>query len=168
MTEAGTMGMKQSPDYEEFIPSPDALITVKLDLARIKEDELVCDLGCGDGRVLVRAARDYGARGVGCEIRPGLVAEARDRIRNLGLESRISLQHGDFDSVDLRQVFFKQIALVGSTMGRKGDLFEVLPLVEAGRMRPVLDRVYPLEEAAAAHERLEQGRQFGKIVLSVD
>ncbi len=70
-------------------------------------------------------------------------------------------------TVDLRQVFFKQIALCGSTMGRKGDLLEVLPLVEAGRLRPVLDRTYPLEQAARAHERLEAGAQFGKIVLAV-
>lgn len=71
-------------------------------------------------------------------------------------------------SVDLRLVFFKQISLVGSTMGRKGDLFDVLPLVATGRLRPVLDEVFPLEEAARAHERLEAGEQFGKIVLSVD
>ena len=71
-------------------------------------------------------------------------------------------------TVDLRQVFFKQIALCGSTMGRKGDLLEVLPLVEAGRLEPVLDRTYPLEEAAPAHERLEAGEQFGKIVIVVE
>ncbi len=70
--------------------------------------------------------------------------------------------------VDLRQVFFKQIALVGSTMGRKGDLFDVLRLVQRGRLVPVLDRVFPLERAAAAHEHLEAGGQFGKVVLRVD
>ncbi len=70
-------------------------------------------------------------------------------------------------AVDLRQVFFKQIALCGSTMGRRGDLLEVLPLVEAGRLRPVLDRTFPLERAAEAHARLEAGEQFGKIVLVV-
>jgi NADPH:quinone reductase-like Zn-dependent oxidoreductase len=70
-------------------------------------------------------------------------------------------------TVDLRQVFFKQIALCGSTMGRKGDLLEVLPLVEQGRLGPVLDRTYPLEQVAEAHARLEAGEQFGKIVLVV-
>ncbi len=69
---------------------------------------------------------------------------------------------------DLRQVFFKQIRIAGSTMGRRGDLFEVLGLMAAGRMRPVVDRVFPLAEAAAAHERLEAGVQFGKIVLRGD
>jgi NADPH:quinone reductase-like Zn-dependent oxidoreductase len=76
---------------------------------------------------------------------------------------------GGFEvGLDLRQVFFRQITLVGSTMGRKGDLFEVLPLVESGRLRPVLDRLYPLEQAAEAHGRLEAGDQFGKIVLGID
>jgi len=69
--------------------------------------------------------------------------------------------------VDMRQIFFKQIALVGSTMGRKSDLHEVLRLVARGRLRPVLDRVYDLDDAAAAHERIEAGEQFGKIVLAV-
>jgi NADPH:quinone reductase-like Zn-dependent oxidoreductase len=75
---------------------------------------------------------------------------------------------GHAAEVDLRQVFFKQISIVGSTMGRKGDLFEVLPHVRSGRMRPVLDEVFALDDAARAHERLEAGRQFGKIVLKVD
>jgi NADPH:quinone reductase-like Zn-dependent oxidoreductase len=70
--------------------------------------------------------------------------------------------------VDLRQIFFRQVSLVGSTMGRKGDLHEVLPLVRAGRLAPVVDVVLGLDEAARAHERLEKGEQFGKIVLRID
>lgn len=70
--------------------------------------------------------------------------------------------------LDLRQVFFKQIALVGSTMGSRADLWQVLRLVERGRLRPVVDRVLPLEDAARAHEHLEGSGQFGKVVLRVD
>jgi NADPH:quinone reductase-like Zn-dependent oxidoreductase len=69
---------------------------------------------------------------------------------------------------DLRQIFFRQVQVLGSTMGRKADLLRVLPLVEQGRLRPVVDRVMPLREARAAHEALEDRKAFGKIVLSVD
>lgn len=67
--------------------------------------------------------------------------------------------------LDLRVLFFKRISLLGSTMGNKGDLFQVLRLVEQGKLKPVLDRVLPLEEAQQAHRLLEQRAQFGNIVL---
>lgn len=70
--------------------------------------------------------------------------------------------------IDLRHVFFRQVAIVGSTMGSKGDLFEILRHVEAGRLRPVVDRVMPLWDAVSAHRLLEERKVFGKIVLAVD
>ena len=70
--------------------------------------------------------------------------------------------------VDLRHVFFRQIQILGSTMGPKGDLFGILRLVEQGKLRPVVDRVMPLWSAADAHRLLEQRKAFGKIVLAVD
>jgi NADPH:quinone reductase-like Zn-dependent oxidoreductase len=68
-------------------------------------------------------------------------------------------------TVDLRFVFAKQLSILGSTMGSKGALFDILRHVEAGRLRPVLDRTLPLERAAEAHGLLEQRAQFGKVVL---
>jgi NADPH:quinone reductase-like Zn-dependent oxidoreductase len=71
-----------------------------------------------------------------------------------------------FDPVtDLRHVFYRQLSVLGSTMGSKGELFEVLRFVEEGRLRPVLDRALPLAEAARAQELLSRREQFGKIVL---
>ncbi len=69
--------------------------------------------------------------------------------------------------VDLRHVFFRQIQILGSTMGPKGDLFGILRLVEQGKLRPVVDRVMPLWSAADAHRLLEERKVFGKIVLAV-
>ncbi|MCC6647583.1 MAG: zinc-binding dehydrogenase [Polyangiaceae bacterium] len=69
--------------------------------------------------------------------------------------------------IDLRHIFFRQIELRGSTMGRRGDLHEALPLVAAGRVRPVVDRVMPLWDARDAHALLEARAVFGKIVLAV-
>lgn len=68
--------------------------------------------------------------------------------------------------LDLRVLFYKRISLLGSTMGSKGDLFRILEQVEQGRLRPVLDRVLPLEQAAEAHRLLERREQFGNVVLA--
>jgi NADPH:quinone reductase-like Zn-dependent oxidoreductase len=71
-------------------------------------------------------------------------------------------------TIDLRHVFFRQVQVLGSTMGSKGNLFTVLRHVESGRLRPVVDRVMPLWSAADAHSLLEERKVFGKVVLSVD
>jgi NADPH:quinone reductase-like Zn-dependent oxidoreductase len=73
-----------------------------------------------------------------------------------------------FDAkIDLRFLFSRQLSLLGSYMGTKSELHTVLKLVAAGRLKPIVDRVFPLAEAAAAHTYLESGSQFGKVVLRV-
>ncbi|HEY8208278.1 MAG TPA: zinc-binding dehydrogenase, partial [Myxococcaceae bacterium] len=67
--------------------------------------------------------------------------------------------------IDLRVLFRKQLSLLGSTMGSKADLFQVLRLVEEGKLRPVLDRTLPLAQAADAHRLLAGRAQFGNVVL---
>jgi NADPH:quinone reductase-like Zn-dependent oxidoreductase len=69
--------------------------------------------------------------------------------------------------LDLRFLFSRQLSLLGSYMGTKSELLTVMKLVAAGRLKPIVDRVVPLAEAAAAHAYLEVGSQFGKVVLSV-
>ncbi len=67
--------------------------------------------------------------------------------------------------IDIRFIFGKQISIIGSTMGTHQDFRDVMNLVWAGKLRPVVDRVMPLSEGQAAFEALERGEQFGKIVL---
>jgi NADPH:quinone reductase-like Zn-dependent oxidoreductase len=67
--------------------------------------------------------------------------------------------------VDLRFLFSRQWSLLGSFMGTMGELHQVLKFVFRKQLRPVIDRVYPLAEVRAAHERLENKEQFGKVVL---
>jgi NADPH:quinone reductase-like Zn-dependent oxidoreductase len=67
---------------------------------------------------------------------------------------------------DLRHVFFRQLSILGSTMGTAGDLLQVLRLVGEGRLRPVVDRVLPLWEVRAGQALLAERAQFGKIVLT--
>ena len=69
--------------------------------------------------------------------------------------------------VDLRFLFSRQLSLLGSYMGTKSELLTVIKLFATGKLKPVVDRVFPLAEAAAAHAYLESSSQFGKVVLSV-
>jgi NADPH:quinone reductase-like Zn-dependent oxidoreductase len=67
----------------------------------------------------------------------------------------------------LHRIWWKQLTIYGSTMGAKDDFEGAYELVASGRARPVVDSVLPLAEARAAHERMEAGEQFGKIVFSI-
>lgn len=69
--------------------------------------------------------------------------------------------------VDLRFLFSRQLSFLGSYMGTLGELHEVLKLVFAGKLRPVVDRVFPLTEIRPAHEYLEQSQMFGKVLLEM-
>lgn len=73
---------------------------------------------------------------------------------------------GNEVKLDLKVLFYKRISLLGSTMGSKGDLFRLMQLVEEGRLKPVLDRVLPLAQAAEAHQLLSDRRSFGNVVLT--
>lgn len=66
---------------------------------------------------------------------------------------------------DLRVLFFKQLSFLGSTMGGRAELWTVLGLLREGKLRPVVDRVMPLEQVREAHRVMEDREQFGKIVL---
>ncbi|HKK27979.1 MAG TPA: zinc-binding dehydrogenase [Gemmatimonadota bacterium] len=66
---------------------------------------------------------------------------------------------------DIRRMFWKQVRIIGTTMASRSEFERVMDLVFAGRLEPVIDVVWPLERIAEAHERLEGGDQFGKVVL---
>lgn len=70
-------------------------------------------------------------------------------------------------NLDLRVLFAKQISLLGSYMGEMGELHQVLKHVFAGKLKPVVDRTFPLSETRSAHEYLKKSEMFGKVVLTV-
>ena len=69
--------------------------------------------------------------------------------------------------LDIRQFYRRQLSLLGTTMGSLKEFRELMAVIHAGGIRPVIDRTFPLAEAAAAHRRMEQYENFGKIVLLV-
>jgi len=68
-------------------------------------------------------------------------------------------------NLDLRYLFSKNLSLIGSFMGRKDELIELLTFVKQGKLKPVVDRVFPLAEGRAAQEYVEAREQFGKVIL---
>lgn len=86
-------------------------------------------------------------------------------VRNGGRIVTCGATSGFTPQIDLRHVFFRQVEILGSTMGSKGDLFTILDHVAAGRLRPVVHATLPLARAADGHRILEDRAAFGKVVL---
>jgi NADPH:quinone reductase-like Zn-dependent oxidoreductase len=88
-------------------------------------------------------------------------------VRNGGRIVTCGATAGFAPAIDLRHIFFRQIEVLGSTMGSKAALLTVLDLIARGRLSPIVDRVFDLRDAAAAHQHLESRAAFGKVVLRV-
>jgi NADPH:quinone reductase-like Zn-dependent oxidoreductase len=86
-------------------------------------------------------------------------------VRNGGRIVTCGATAGFTPTIDLRHVFFRQVEILGSTMGSKGDLFTVLDHIAANRLRPVIHKILPLARAAEGHRILEAREGFGRVVL---
>jgi cyclopropane fatty-acyl-phospholipid synthase-like methyltransferase len=82
-----------------FVPTPDAVVTGMLKLANVTKDDVVYDLGCGDGKIVIAAAKEFGARGVGIDIDPQRIAESNANAKAAGVSDRVRFVLGDiFDT----------------------------------------------------------------------
>ena len=88
---------------EPHIPTPEDVIPLMLELASVQRDEVVFDLGSGDGRIPIAAARDFHAMAIGVEIRMRLVRECRIKVRGMGLSNRVKILPQNFKKVSLRR-----------------------------------------------------------------
>ena len=84
-----------------FVTSPQRAVDKMLKMANLKPGETLYDLGCGDGRILIAAAKSYHVKAVGIEISERLVKTAEDNVRSDGLEGQVKIIHGDFMKADL-------------------------------------------------------------------
>jgi len=84
-----------------YEPTPYSTVRAMLKLADVGSNDVVYDLGSGDGRIVVTAAKEFGARGVGVEIDPALVKEARENARRAGVEDKVKFVEGDMYKTDL-------------------------------------------------------------------
>ncbi|HJT34663.1 MAG TPA: methyltransferase domain-containing protein [Pirellulales bacterium] len=104
VTDAGldTSPLPRAEVNAPFIRTPEEIVDQMLALADPKPDELLYDLGCGDGRIVIAAARRYGCRAVGFDIDPQRVEEARANVRRSGLEKQVTIVEQDIFTLDLR------------------------------------------------------------------
>jgi tRNA A58 N-methylase Trm61 len=86
-----------------FVATPLPVVKQMLTLAQIKPGEIIYDLGCGDGRVVIMAAQEFGASGVGVEMREDLAKQALSKVSELGLDGRVKIVQSDMFKVDLAQ-----------------------------------------------------------------
>jgi NADPH:quinone reductase-like Zn-dependent oxidoreductase len=138
-------------------------------LARAKElgADAVVNHATGDVVAAVKDVTGGGAHVVVDDVGEATWKRTLDAARPEGRVVVCGATSGPNPPAALHRVWWKQLSILGSTMGTPDDFRGVLDLIAAGKARPVVDRVFPLAEARAAHERLEAGEQLGKIVLSI-
>ena len=92
---------KRTPDVI-FVPTPQAAVEKMLELAEVKKGDVVYDLGCGDGRIVVTAAKKFGAKGIGIDIDPQRIAESKENVRTNGVEKLVTIKNADIFEEDFR------------------------------------------------------------------
>jgi SAM-dependent methyltransferase len=85
-----------------YLASPSNVVSAMLELAGVSTLDTIYDLGCGDGRIVISAAKKYGARGVGIDINPDRIQEARANARNAGVEGMVNFEVNDLFDADIR------------------------------------------------------------------
>jgi cyclopropane fatty-acyl-phospholipid synthase-like methyltransferase len=107
-----------------YVPSPQTVVDRMLELADLRPGETVYDLGCGDGRILFTAAREFRAKAVGIELSDPLVKQGREQAKKLGLENRVSIVEGDLLRADLRPADVVTVYLLTEANDQLKPLFE--------------------------------------------
>ena len=97
-----------------YVPTPEAVVEAMLQVANVGKDDIVYDLGCGDGRIPVTAAKKYGARGIGIDIDPQRIAEANENVKKNKVEDKVKIVQGDLFQQDLSQATVVTLYLLPS------------------------------------------------------
>ena len=102
-----------TPDVP-YVPTSPEGVQAMLKLADVKKTDVVYDLGCGDGRIVVAAAKDFGARGVGIDIDPQRIAEAKENARKAGVTDRVRFEENDLFQADIHEASVVTLFLLSS------------------------------------------------------
>src|SRR6516165_10784083 len=104
---------KRQPDVP-YVPTTEEAVRAMLKLADVKKADIVYDLGCGDGRIVIAAAKTYGARGVGIDIDPDRIREAKANAKKAGVENLVRFEQNDLFQADFREATVVTLFLLRS------------------------------------------------------
>jgi SAM-dependent methyltransferase len=97
-----------------YVPTPENVVEEMLKLANVKKGDVVYDLGCGDGRTVITAVKDFGARGVGIDINPERIKESRENAKAAGVADRVTFRLGDLFEADIKEATVVTLYLLPS------------------------------------------------------
>ena len=97
-----------------FVPTPQNVVDEMLKLAKVQKGDVVYDLGCGDGRLVVTAAKQYGVRAVGIDINPERIKESEENARQAGVTGRVSFRNEDLFEADIKEATVVTLYLLQS------------------------------------------------------
>jgi cyclopropane fatty-acyl-phospholipid synthase-like methyltransferase len=140
------------PDVK-YVATPQNVVDAMLAMARVTSRDIVYDLGCGDGRIPISAAVQYGARGVGIEIDEFHLRDAYDNVKKAGVADRVRFLHADFFSVDISDATVVAVFLLPRV------LLELLPKFRR-ELRPgtrIVSHQYHMGEAWPPEQRQDVG-----------
>ncbi len=120
----GSHGREDEADLAPFVPTPPEVVARMLETASVGPDDVVYDLGCGDGRMVVAAAKLHGARGVGIEIAPALVAEGRAAAEREGVAERVRFLEMDATKARLTEATVLALYLLPESLEALAPVFE--------------------------------------------
>ena len=110
---AQTARPRRVPDVP-YVPTTEEAVQAMLQLAEVKQTDVVYDLGCGDGRIVIAAAKNFGARGVGIDIDPKRIKEAKRNAQQAGVENLVRFEEGDLFKADIHEASVVTLFLLSS------------------------------------------------------
>ncbi len=122
----GSHGRTDAPDLAPFVPTPMAVMEKMLEMAEVDETDILYDLGCGDGRIVILAATKYGTRGVGVDIDPQRIKEANAAAKKAGVEKMVEFWQADVTKVDFSKATVVTLYLLEESNELLRPLFDKL------------------------------------------
>ncbi len=122
----GSHGRSDAPDLAPYVPTPEDVVEKMLEMAQIDKGDILYDLGCGDGRIVITAAKKYGIRGVGVDIDPQRISESNANAIYAGVEDLVEFQLQDVMKVDFSEATVLMVYLLPKSLGLLRPMFETL------------------------------------------
>jgi ribosomal protein L11 methylase PrmA len=113
VAQTATQETPRRPDVI-YVPTPDDVVEAMLQVANVTKDDIVYDLGCGDGRIPVTAARKYGARGICIDIDPQRIKEANENVQKHGVGDKVTVMNADLFATDISEATVVTLYLLPS------------------------------------------------------